>query len=676
MKKITAILTSAVLILPTAGSITADAAAGSIYDMCYGIKPGLWLLQSDLASASIPNYHYNYIVVDEDGSTLILNPETGDANYCVLSRIKNNIDLIYKFENEVHHGQIISEDNGLLEYEMDGLQFRMKLVDENMRIRNFKWYTPDELMNRALNFYAYYHEGYRPGYAEYNVPRTGYEGKAQIKLYDIIDDHTATSDIYTVDIVTGTGSDILNDTVDLSEEYNYTSSFRPGLWLAESEGGKYANTYYYFSNNSADGMEVDQHTGDRIYYTYLYIDNKLKFTIGDPDTEKEPDLVYDIKWTNERSFEAYDEDGSKQTFTYVRIDSPDSKKIYSDVELQELTKKYCKVCFDSDPDYVDVALTDTGLVSLDAYNYQNDKKEEVIHISADRYTGRAFDDNGSDVPLYIYYDAPDYIRPGVWETIHTLNTPFRPGYLIINEDGTGYQIDMRASAVTSLKWERSGNKCTFTLNDENKTTKEMYIENSGQKIILTNTVGDNNSVELRYLGDIAYSTFNLNAADMLFNLANEHYRRTTGTSEEIFNTVDLIEDRFMLLDVIVDEEMKQSYYIDKFSGMAEVSDGTIVNLFDYMIDVAKSMGDVNLDGLIDSSDASMVLELYAKVSTGSGNYTSIQQQMISDVNGDGLVDSNDASAILKYYSYASTAEGNVLDIKTFMEGDNSDGSRG
>ena len=63
MKKITAILTSAVLILPTAGSITADAAAGSIYDMCYGIKPGLWLLQSDLASVSIPNYHYNYIVI-------------------------------------------------------------------------------------------------------------------------------------------------------------------------------------------------------------------------------------------------------------------------------------------------------------------------------------------------------------------------------------------------------------------------------------------------------------------------------------------------------------------------------------------------------------------------------------------------------------------------------------
>ena len=45
--------------------------------------------------------------------------------------------------------------------------------------------------------------------------------------------------------------------------------------------------------------------------------------------------------------------------------------------------------------------------------------------------------------------------------------------------------------------------------------------------------------------------------------------------------------------------------------------------------------------------------IYALVSTGSGDITD-EEKAAGDVNGDGLIDSSDASLILGYYAYVST----------------------
>ena len=66
-----------------------------------------------------------------------------------------------------------------------------------------------------------------------------------------------------------------------------------------------------------------------------------------------------------------------------------------------------------------------------------------------------------------------------------------------------------------------------------------------------------------------------------------------------------------------------------------------------------NIGDLNGDGVVDSSDASEVLMLYAQVSTGGGEL-SAEVKAVADINGDGLVDSSDASLILEYYAYVST----------------------
>lgn len=80
-------------------------------------------------------------------------------------------------------------------------------------------------------------------------------------------------------------------------------------------------------------------------------------------------------------------------------------------------------------------------------------------------------------------------------------------------------------------------------------------------------------------------------------------------------------------------------------------------LFDAVGDVLPggyTLGDVNNDGFINSSDASRVLEEYAAQSTGKESVLTEEEKLAADVNGDGYINANDASAILAYYASAST----------------------
>lgn len=81
-----------------------------------------------------------------------------------------------------------------------------------------------------------------------------------------------------------------------------------------------------------------------------------------------------------------------------------------------------------------------------------------------------------------------------------------------------------------------------------------------------------------------------------------------------------------------------------------------------------SPGDVDMDGKIDSSDASAILEYYSLVSTKQPSDLTMDQVWAGDVNGDGVTDSSDASDILAYYSYAATLpKGEILmDISEFI----------
>lgn len=67
-------------------------------------------------------------------------------------------------------------------------------------------------------------------------------------------------------------------------------------------------------------------------------------------------------------------------------------------------------------------------------------------------------------------------------------------------------------------------------------------------------------------------------------------------------------------------------------------------------------GDVDRDGKVDSSDASLVLTEYALSQTGQKSHLSRIQKSAADINLDGVIDSTDATIILVRYSASSTGK--------------------
>lgn len=80
-----------------------------------------------------------------------------------------------------------------------------------------------------------------------------------------------------------------------------------------------------------------------------------------------------------------------------------------------------------------------------------------------------------------------------------------------------------------------------------------------------------------------------------------------------------------------------------------------------------ALGDIDNNGAVEASDASLVLGEYASLqSSGKTTFTAAQSKA-ADVNKDGVVNADDASMILKYYSYQSTTPGTVLDIEEWIK---------
>ncbi|MDE6775084.1 MAG: hypothetical protein K2J37_02075 [Ruminococcus sp.] len=89
----------------------------------------------------------------------------------------------------------------------------------------------------------------------------------------------------------------------------------------------------------------------------------------------------------------------------------------------------------------------------------------------------------------------------------------------------------------------------------------------------------------------------------------------------------------------------------------------MVTVYDAMKNVsAYKLGDVDGDGMIDATDASMVLYEYSLLSTGKESSFTVNQKKSADVNKDGMTDSTDASSILVYYADSSTGGNPTFDL--------------
>lgn len=82
-------------------------------------------------------------------------------------------------------------------------------------------------------------------------------------------------------------------------------------------------------------------------------------------------------------------------------------------------------------------------------------------------------------------------------------------------------------------------------------------------------------------------------------------------------------------------------------------------------DNSGSKGDVNGDGAVDASDATMILQAYSALSIGAGHGLSAAQTAAADVDGDSAITSSDATYVLMYYNYLATTV-RPVDINTFV----------
>ncbi len=84
-------------------------------------------------------------------------------------------------------------------------------------------------------------------------------------------------------------------------------------------------------------------------------------------------------------------------------------------------------------------------------------------------------------------------------------------------------------------------------------------------------------------------------------------------------------------------------------------------ILSYDISCFPEIGDVDMNGAVNASDASEILKFYSIASTGKTPVYKEGQQKRADIDRNGKVDSNDASIVLVYYSAASTGQDTNMD---------------
>jgi len=76
------------------------------------------------------------------------------------------------------------------------------------------------------------------------------------------------------------------------------------------------------------------------------------------------------------------------------------------------------------------------------------------------------------------------------------------------------------------------------------------------------------------------------------------------------------------------------------------------------------LGDIDDNGIIDASDASFVLGVYAAIQAGKEVNLTDEQLEAADVDGNDVINASDSSTILGYYSYTQT--GNNIGFPDFI----------
>lgn len=123
-------------------------------------------------------------------------------------------------------------------------------------------------------------------------------------------------------------------------------------------------------------------------------------------------------------------------------------------------------------------------------------------------------------------------------------------------------------------------------------------------------------------------------------------------------------DTISFKDIAAGKSAVQKVDLSKYTGITAggitvkgndmAAEQVLYNAMEKVTAAEYTLGDVNNDGYVNSSDATDVLREYAALSTGEKSTLTDVQRKAADVNGDGQIDAKDATSILVFYAALST----------------------
>ncbi len=121
------------------------------------------------------------------------------------------------------------------------------------------------------------------------------------------------------------------------------------------------------------------------------------------------------------------------------------------------------------------------------------------------------------------------------------------------------------------------------------------------------------------------------------------------------NSAEIYKGEASFSDECVDADIAVRYLATETSFASEYS--TYERITTKVI-TDDEIGDVDGDGVVDASDASLILKMYTEISTGKDVATDSDEYIIANVDKSLTVDASDASYVLSYYVYTATGGNN------------------
>ncbi|MDE5763342.1 MAG: hypothetical protein K2I00_00005 [Ruminococcus sp.] len=290
------------------------------------------------------------------------------------------------------------------------------------------------------------------------------------------------------------------------------------------------------------------------------------------------------------------------------------------------------------PKYSDSATEDIHIVAMDSDTMLHGDTSDLFHISGTKFKTAAF------YTITSRKDGVETVRNRENEYLDYCHDAYNGSFYLkadsLNIDRDSYEMTEMTieNDDTSVVIMLDAGKSTFNFDGKAYSLTGNY--NSEYASYSKYDDSDyfsykNSETELDFYGKVL-DDFYFEPADGKFLIDEIQGIRLVINSEETGNI--FVSEK---TEVRYDENGISGFFIDKDK------DG----VFEHRIET----GDVNCDGKIDASDASLVLQEYSSLSASKKKKTSLNNNL-ADCDNDGKIDSSDASFILSKYAELSTTK--------------------